>query len=67
MRFRPRLQRIGRDHVLADVDARARAADVVASRQAAAVHQHRAAVGKGHENRVALAHVEDRDFQTARD
>ena len=43
----------------------AHAAHVAAAGQAAAVHQHGAAVGEGHKDGVALAHVEDGDFQAA--
>ena len=54
---------IGRHDFLAHVDARAISAHPLRAGQSAAVDQHRAAVGKRDEDRVALADVENVHFE----
>ena len=63
--FQAPTPKIGRDHVFANVDAGAVAVNVRAARQSAAVHQHRPAVGKSHENGIALPDIENGNLEAA--
>ena len=57
------IPQVGRHHVFADIELRAR--DAPEGGDAAAIQQHAFAIGKQHQQAVALAHVDGGQFQFA--